>query len=107
MMSGTSLPASVASSLVRWLAHCWYSTLTSAPVSALNLVFAASTTFGQPLCASTMSQTLSVLHLPSNGFYVVVELLPELHAAAPTSATARAAAAAILRFTPSSSIAYL
>src|SRR2546429_5758305 len=77
---------------------------TPPPVSFLNFAVAASTTPFQPVCASTISQTLRVLPLPSSGLLDVPELPLELpHAAAPSSVAVIAAATAILRFTHSSS----
>src|SRR5262249_4341452 len=62
----------------------------------------SSTTPFQPVCASTISQTLRVLPLPSAAPVAdVVEDLSSLEpqAAAPSSVAAMAAAATILRFT--------
>jgi len=106
--SGTCVPASVVSTLAKWFGHCWYWMLTCAPVSAVNLAFASATACGQPVCASTMSQTVRVLPLPSNGLAALgvlaglLLLLP--HAAAPINVAASAAATAIRRFTRSSSM---
>ena len=57
--SGTLPPASVASNFCRCVFHCWYWTLTFTPGWCFsNALFAAATTFGQPDCASTCSQTV-------------------------------------------------
>src|SRR4051795_4811878 len=95
--SGTSVPASDASSLVSTLAHCWYSTLTWAPVAAVNRLLASSTTPFQPLWASTMSQTLTVLPWPLTAPVADAAsgVLSEPHAATPSSVAASAAATAI------------
>jgi hypothetical protein len=59
--SGTLPPASVASSFWRCVPQVWYSTFTSTPgCCAWNVLFAASTAFCQPDCASTISQTVRV-----------------------------------------------
>src|SRR6266480_2942786 len=56
--SGASPPASPASNFWRWLPHDWYWTSTSTPgCCALKVLLAVATASGQPLCASTMSQT--------------------------------------------------
>ena len=70
---------------------------------SLNFVLAASTTSGQALSASTISQTLRVLPVPSNGSIALPVFLVAA-AAAPSSATARAVATAIPFFTRSSEI---
>ena len=57
--SGGVLPASAASSLVRWSGHVWYCTLTSVEgCFALNAVVAAATASGHPCCASVCSHTV-------------------------------------------------
>src|SRR5215813_12282704 len=100
--SGPSAPAIAVSSRVNRLDHCWYSTLTCAFVAAVNRADASSTTFFQLDSASTMSQTLMVLPVPSSELFVALLLLLLLHAAAPMSVAARAAAIANCRLTRSS-----
>src|SRR5207249_11941168 len=90
--SGVSPPAIVASNFVRWSPQVWYCTLTSTPgCFALNAAFASATTFGQPLCASPISQTvmLSALAVPTDPLAVD---------AAAESATASTAASMIRAF---------
>src|SRR3954467_4361080 len=98
--SGASVPAKAVSSRWNRLDHCWYSTLTVALVAAVNRAGALSTTSFQPDWASTMSHTLMVLpsplRLPVSAVLGVVVLL---HAAAPMSVAATAAAIAICRLT--------
>src|SRR4029079_4452429 len=81
------------------LPHCWYSTVTLAFVFAVKRAFASSTTSFQLDWASTMSQTLIVLPSPLALLLVSADLL---HAAAPISVAASAAAIAIFRLTRSS-----
>src|SRR5438477_5714671 len=62
MTSGTLPPASVASNLPRWSGHVWYCTSTLTPECAFwNAAFVDATSSGQPLCASTWSQTVILL----------------------------------------------
>src|SRR3954451_21050407 len=60
--SGVLPPASVASNLLRWSPQVWYCTSTVVPgCLAWNCWLAAATRFGQPVCASTCSQTVILL----------------------------------------------
>ena len=62
MTSGTLPPASVASNLPRWSGHVWYCTSTVVPGCAFwNAAFVDATRSGQPVCASTWSQTVILL----------------------------------------------
>jgi hypothetical protein len=62
MTSGVVFAASVASNFCRWSPQFWYWTSTDQPGwSFWNCEFAAATTSGQPDCASTWSQTVSLL----------------------------------------------
>jgi hypothetical protein len=97
--SGAFEPASAVSSRVYRFAHCWYSTLTWAFVFSVKRRLASSTTFFQLDSASTISQTLIVLPWPLSGSWAGWLLPPLLHAAAPMSVAAMAAAAAIVRLT--------
>ena len=90
--SGVSPPAIVASNFVRWSPQVWYCTLTSTPgCFALNAAFASATTFGQPLCASPISQTVMLSALA-----VLTE--PLAVDAASESATASSAATMMRAF---------
>src|SRR5689334_14462116 len=90
MTSGVLPPASVASNLLRWSPQVWYCTSTLVPgCLASNAWLAWATRSGQPDCASTCSQTVSLLaaaRLAPVGFADAVE-------AATASTAARAAAA--------------
>ena len=62
--SGVSPPAIVASNFWRTVPQLWYSILTSTPgCFALNAEVAEATTFGQPLWASPISQTVMLVAL--------------------------------------------
>ena len=73
MTSGTLPPASVASNLPRWSGHVWYCTSTVVPGCAFwNAAFVDDTRSGQPVCASTWSQTV-ILLAHSLGVRVIAE----------------------------------
>ena len=86
MTSGVSLPAIVASNFWRWSPQLWYWTLTVQPgFCCSNCWLAAATTSGQPVCASTWSQTVSVFA------WALPLLALAVAATTPSAATSRAA----------------
>src|SRR4051812_34323 len=87
MTSGVLPPASVASNLPRWSPHVWYCTSTVVPgCLAWKAWLAAATRSGQPVCASTWSQTVILL--------AAARPLPEVCTDAVEAATASIAARA-------------
>src|SRR5262249_14440511 len=104
--SGTVLPPSAASSCCKWFGQAVQLTVTSAPVAALKRAIASSRTgFHFGFWASAMIHAVMVLAWPFRSPVSLgpagVLLLSLLHATAPSSVAASAAATAILRFTRS------
>src|SRR3954470_3762509 len=96
--SGGWVPASAASSLVRWSGQFWYSTLTAVfGCLALNAVVAESTASGHPCWASVCSHT--VMDAGSAALLLLVPPDPPLPQAASASAASAATGTSFIRST--------
>src|ERR1051325_6963305 len=101
--SGYLSPARAASSFLALSAQVWYWTLTlTLGYFVLNWLLTSFTSSGHVLCASDMSQTVSV-SLRSFGSFDDALSSSEPHAAIETNMPATPIAAMSLRFTPPSS----